>query len=81
MLQTVEAEIDVNGEIKLLESVRITKKARAIVTVMIDENGEAISKGNSIKILEMLRSREFANRNGHTAEQIKARIEEARNSL
>lgn len=34
MLQTVEAEIDVSGNIRLLEPLRVSKKSRAIVTVL-----------------------------------------------
>ncbi len=81
MLQTVEAEIDVNGNIELLEPIRVTKKPRAIVTVLDETNGdERETKGNSKKILELLRSPEFANRKSYSAEEIEAQIEEARNS-
>lgn len=80
MLQTVEAEIDVNGEIKLLEPVRVTKKSRAIVTVLNNEPNETIEKGNSKKISEFLRSPEFVNRKSYSAEEIEAQIKEARNS-
>ena len=34
MLQTVEAEIEINGVVRLLEPLHITKKTRAIVTVL-----------------------------------------------
>lgn len=37
MLTTIEAEIDVNGDVKFLEPLKITKKSRAIVT-LLDEN-------------------------------------------
>lgn len=40
MLQTVEAEIDISGNIELLEPVRVTKKTRAIVTVLDKANGD-----------------------------------------
>lgn len=80
MLQTVEAEIDVDGEIRLLEPVRVTKKTRAIVTVLEETNGKIKRKGNSKGILELLRSPEFANRKSYSTEEIEARIEDARNS-
>ena len=80
MLQTVEAEIDVNGKVELLEPVRVTKRTRAIVTVLEETNGEQEGKGNSKRILELLRSPEFANRKSYSAEEIEAQIEEARNS-
>ncbi|MFN2393836.1 MAG: hypothetical protein ABR566_17980 [Pyrinomonadaceae bacterium] len=38
MLTTIEAEIDVNGNVRLLEAVKIKRKSRAIVTVLDDEN-------------------------------------------
>lgn len=81
MLQTVEAEIDVDGKIELLEPVRVTRKTRAIVTLLEEKNGEKQEeKGNSEKILEFLRSPEFANRKSYSAEEIEAQIDEARNS-
>lgn len=81
MLQTVEAEIDVDGKIELLEPVRVTRKTRAIVTVLEETNGEEPEeKGNSKKLLELLKSPEFANRKSYSAEEIEAQINEARNS-
>lgn len=80
MLQTVEAEIDVNGNVRLLEPLRVERKSRAIVTVLEETNGKVESKGNSKKILELLKSPEFANRKSYSAKEIEAQIEEARNS-
>ncbi|MGI9055725.1 MAG: hypothetical protein ACR2F2_07980 [Pyrinomonadaceae bacterium] len=81
MLQTVEAEIDIDGKVELLEPLRVTKRTRAIVTLLEETNGEKEErKGNSKKILELLRSSEFANRKSYSAEDIEAQIEEARNS-
>ena len=34
MLTTIEAEIDVNGKVTLLEPVKITRKSRAILTLL-----------------------------------------------
>ena len=78
MLQTVEAEIDVNGKIELLEPVRVSKKSRAIVTVLEETNGDAEEKGNSKQILELLRSPELVNRKSYSAEEIETQIEEAK---
>ena len=39
MLTTIEAEVDVNGQVTLLEPITLTKKSRAIVTLL--ENGDA----------------------------------------
>lgn len=38
MLITVEAEIDVDGSVRLLEPLIITKKSRAILTLLDGEN-------------------------------------------
>ncbi len=37
MLTTIKAEIDVNGNVRFLEPLKITKKSRAIVTLLDDE--------------------------------------------
>ena len=80
MLQTVEAEIDVSGNVRLLEPLRVSKRSRAIVTVLEESNGDMQEEGSSKKILEVLRSPEFANRKSYSAEEIEAQIDEARNS-
>ncbi|MGI8469337.1 MAG: hypothetical protein ACR2N3_12880 [Pyrinomonadaceae bacterium] len=80
MLRTVEAEIDVDGKVALLEPVRVTKKTRSIVTLLEETNGKSEREGNSKKILELLRSPEFANRKSYSAEEIESQIQEARNS-
>lgn len=80
MLQTVEAEIDVSGQIRLLEPLRVSKKSRAIVTVLEESSGNEEEKGNSKKILELLKSPEFANRKSFSDKEIEAQIKEARNS-
>lgn len=79
MLQTVEAEIDVNGEIRLLEPLRVEKKTRAIITLL--ENGsDPQIKPNTNRLLELLRNPEFVNRSSYSAAEIEAQIEENRNS-
>ena len=37
MLTTIEAEIDVNGKVTFLEPLQISKKRRAIITLLDDE--------------------------------------------
>ncbi len=37
MLTTIEAEIDVDGNVTLLEPVKLRKKGRAIITLLDDE--------------------------------------------
>ncbi|MGI8555034.1 MAG: hypothetical protein ACR2LT_01580 [Pyrinomonadaceae bacterium] len=80
MLQTVEAEIDVDGKVELLEPVRVTKRTRAIVTILEETNDKVAEKGNSKEILKLLKSPAFAHRKSYSAEEIEAQISEARNS-
>ncbi len=40
MLTTIEAEIDTDGLVRLLEPVKVKKKRRAILTLLEDEKGE-----------------------------------------
>ncbi len=67
-------------KVKLLEPVRVTKKTRAIVTLLEETNGKQERKGNSKKISELRRSSEIANRKSYSAEEIEAQILEARES-
>lgn len=39
MLTTVEAEINIDGSVRLLEPIKVGKKSRAILTLLDDENG------------------------------------------
>lgn len=39
MLTTVEAEINIDGSVRLLEPIKVGKKSRAILTLLNDENG------------------------------------------
>ncbi|CAN5708835.1 hypothetical protein BH20ACI4_BH20ACI4_30310 [soil metagenome] len=81
MLQTVEAEIDVNGKVILLEPVRVTKRTRAIVTLLEETNGEKEErKGNSKEILEFLKNNRLPESARPTVEEIEAQISEARES-
>ncbi|MBA4121701.1 MAG: hypothetical protein H0X72_04465 [Acidobacteria bacterium] len=38
MLTTIEAEVDTDGSVRLLEPIKIKKKSRAILTLLDDEN-------------------------------------------
>lgn len=78
MLQTVEAEVDTNGTVHLLEPLHVKKRTRAIVTLI--EQPVQENKGNVGKILEMMQTPEFKNRKSYSAEEIEAQIEENRNS-
>jgi hypothetical protein len=80
MLQTVEAEIDVSGQIRLLEPLRVSKKSRAIVTVLEETNGDADERGNSKQILEFLQNNRLPESSRPSEEEIEAQIMEARES-
>ncbi len=77
MLTTVKAEIDVGGDIRLLEPVKVTKTTRAIVTLLEGGNG---SQSNAEKMSAFLQKPEFKNRKSYSAEEIEAQIREARES-
>lgn len=78
MLKTIEAEIDVDGKVILLEPVRVTKRTRAIVTLLEEKDEER--KGNSKSMLEFLRNNRLPESARPTAEEIEEKITEARES-
>ena len=80
MLTTVEAEIDVQGNIRLLEPLKFNKIRRAIVTVLADENEAVLRDGGAMNLLTLMNSPEFVNRKSYTNDEINAQIDEMRNS-
>ncbi len=72
MLQTVETEIEVSGQIKLLEPLHMSKKSRVIVTVLEESGGDAEEKGNSKKNLEFLRNNRLPDSARPSVEEIGA---------
>lgn len=80
MLQTVEAEIDADGNVRLLEPVRVEKRTRALVTLLDRPADQIAIEGNAAAILKLLRSPEFASRRSYSAEEIEAQIRENRDS-
>lgn len=59
MLTTVEVEIDVEGNITLLEPLNLKKTSRAIVTVFDTETGTESQKASVRNLLEILRNNRF----------------------
>ena len=53
MPQTVEAEIDTQGRVRLLENVRLSKKRRALVTIL-DEDQSPSSEKSIVGSMELL---------------------------
>lgn len=80
MLQTVEAEIDTNGTVHLLEPLRVEKRTRAIVTLLDEPAPVQENKGNVKQILEFLKNNRLPEKSRSSAEEIEAIIEENRNS-
>ena len=80
MLQTVEAEVDEQGNVHLLEPLRVTKSTRALVTLLGDTHAPIQPKGDTAALLALLQSPEFANRRSYSAEEIEAQIQENRDS-
>lgn len=72
MLTTIEAEIDVNGKVTLLEPLKIAKKSRVIITFLEDEkplpDSKCVSgeKGENDRQLEWLK----ANRNKYAGKYV-----------
>jgi hypothetical protein len=59
MLTTIEAEIDVDGNVTLFEPVTLKKTSRAIVTVFDTETGTEAQKASVQNLLEILRKNRF----------------------
>lgn len=57
MLTQVEAEVDVNGVVRLLEPLRIARKSRAIVTII---DGQQFAKSEMTEEEERLAEDRFA---------------------
>ena len=79
MSTPLEAEIDIRGNVRLLEPVRLKKKSRAIVEI-IEENDERGERGNVKAMLEFLRNNRLPESSRLSVEEIEAQIEENRNS-
>ncbi|HYE72560.1 MAG TPA: hypothetical protein VEF04_04480 [Blastocatellia bacterium] len=81
MLQTVEGIIDVDGQIRWLEPLHVTKPSRVLITLLPDTNGSHVKpEGNIAALQAFLQSPEFVNRPVGSAEEIEAQIQEIRDS-
>lgn len=80
MLQTVEAEIDIYGNVRLLEPLRVTKPTRALLTLLEDAVEPVEAHGNASALLEFLRNNRLPESARPSVEEIEAQIEENRNS-
>lgn len=81
MLTTIEAEIDVYGNVRLLEPLKLRKKSRAIVTILEETNdNNQETKGNVKQVLEFLQNNRLPDSARPSVEEIEAQILEARES-
>lgn len=80
MLQTVEAVIDLNGNIRLLEPLPVTKLSRVLVTLLEETEPISSTRGKAAALLEFLRANRLPETAKPGVEEIEAQIEEARNS-
>ncbi|MBS1789433.1 MAG: hypothetical protein JST85_17035 [Acidobacteria bacterium] len=81
MLQTVRAEVSVDGSVRLLEPLHVTETSPAIVTLLNPENGNAKpKKGNALAMLQFLEENQLPESFLPTAEEMEAQILEARES-
>ena len=80
MLQTVEAEVDVKGNVRLLEPLTLDKPTRALVTLLEEPANPGAGNGNAGEILAFLRSHRLPEESRPSAEEIEAQIASERNS-
>ena len=80
MSQTVQAEINVDGSIRLLEPIHVSKPTRALVTLIEGEYIPTERLGNVAKILQLLRENRLSDSARPTPEEIETQIAKARES-
>ena len=80
MLQTVKAEVDVDGTVRLLEPLHVTQTSPALVTLLDTQNGAASPRGNAADVLQFLRENRLPETARPDAAEIEAHIQEARAS-
>ena len=80
MLQTAEAEISVDGSVRLLEPLQVRKTSRALVVLLDKENGVVRQRGNAAEVLKFLRENRLPESARPTADEIEAQIADARES-
>ena len=80
MLVSVEAEVNVNGEVEVLEPLKVQKRTRAIVTLLDDAGDNDTAKGNGSSMFQFLRDNPLPESSRRSAQEIDETIEELRNS-
>lgn len=80
MLDRLEALVDVNGNVRLLEPLQLSKPQRAIVTLLNEANEMTSQKGTAADLLKFLNEHRLPKNLRPSAEEIEAQITEARES-
>ncbi len=80
MLHRLEAEVDINGNVRLLEPLQLSKPQRAIVTLLYETNEIPSRKGTAGDFLKFLHENRLPPNSRPSAEEIEAQITEARES-
>jgi hypothetical protein len=80
MSHTVQAEINVDGSIRLLEPIYVDKPTRALVTLIDGEYSSVDRRGNVTSVLKFLRENRLPDAARPTQEEIENQIAEARES-
>lgn len=80
MLQTVEAEVDTDGSVRLLEPLHVTKMSRALVTLLDTETVPASRKGSAAELLKFLQENRLPENARPRMEEIEEQVAEARES-
>jgi len=79
-MESLAAEIDENGVVRLLENVKIGRRTRAIVTLIDKPLAESNGVTNSSAALEFLRASRLGKQDRISDSEIEEQITEARES-
>jgi hypothetical protein len=78
--KVVATEVDVDGSVRLLEPLRVTKPSRALVTLLDAEAVSLSQPGNAADVLRFLQENRLPDDARPSAEEIEAHIREGRES-
>ena len=78
MLQTIEAILEPSGEVRLLESVHVSRPSRVLLTIL--ETPTAPERGSAEVLLQRLRDNPLLPEYRRSTEEIDAQIGQERNA-
>jgi hypothetical protein len=79
-MRTVQAEINTNGVVTLLEPIEIEKRSRAKVIIYDDAADGNGNKGNAEKLLTLMRNMPLLDEAKISDDEMELQIQEARDS-